>query len=193
MNECDKSRFDPDVIEFCVNCTAADCKYGKCDAFVDFYRARQGLPPIDRTQEPKEKKHKAYTRFSRLEAFGECHTLTTWAEKLGIDSATLYMRLYKGWDVERALSTPCRQKLITIDGETHTLVEWSRISGRARTTIQDRLRRGADYRTAIFANRIDNRRRSGEQNEVQAQHAVGAGDAPDGRARAGKGKAAAGN
>ena len=45
------------------------------------------------------------TRRNRiLTAFGETMTMTQWAEKTGIKVATIWARLNKGWDVEKALS-----------------------------------------------------------------------------------------
>lgn len=39
---------------------------------------------------------------------GETHTLTEWAEKLGIKRSTLSTRIHRAnWDIEKALTTPC--------------------------------------------------------------------------------------
>lgn len=37
---------------------------------------------------------------------GETHTVTEWAEKLGMKRITLYRRLDSGWSVEKALTEP---------------------------------------------------------------------------------------
>jgi hypothetical protein len=37
---------------------------------------------------------------------GETHTVTEWARLRGIDSFTLFRRVYRGWTPERALVTP---------------------------------------------------------------------------------------
>lgn len=44
-----------------------------------------------------------------LEAFGKRQCLSDWAKDIGISARNLYIRLNKGWDVERALSTPPRR------------------------------------------------------------------------------------
>lgn len=41
-----------------------------------------------------------------VEAFGETMTVVQWAERLGIDQMIIYQRLAKGWNGERAVSTP---------------------------------------------------------------------------------------
>lgn len=42
-----------------------------------------------------------------IEWKGQSKTLTEWASKLKMDRETLAKRLARGWDIERALSTPC--------------------------------------------------------------------------------------
>lgn len=39
---------------------------------------------------------------------GETHTVTEWAEKIGMKPVTLFQRLRKGWTVEKALTQPLR-------------------------------------------------------------------------------------
>lgn len=39
---------------------------------------------------------------------GETHTVTEWAEKIGMKPGTLFHRLMKGWTVEKALTQPLR-------------------------------------------------------------------------------------
>lgn len=39
-------------------------------------------------------------------AYGKTQTCAQWARQLGIKRGTLYRRLYKGWTIEAALSTP---------------------------------------------------------------------------------------
>ena len=43
-----------------------------------------------------------------LEAFGESKLLIEWAESSGIAQQTIWKRLNRGWDVERAVSEPSR-------------------------------------------------------------------------------------
>lgn len=53
---------------------------------------------------PKEQQnHTSYTRI--LEHHGEKRSVMEWSENLGIPSTTLYNRLRRGWEIERALTT----------------------------------------------------------------------------------------
>lgn len=45
-----------------------------------------------------------------LEFNGEVHTVTEWAQIIGIKRETLYRRLNVGWPIEKALKTPLRGK-----------------------------------------------------------------------------------
>lgn len=48
-------------------------------------------------------------RSNRILTFnGESRCVMEWAEYLGVNNQALYRRLYKGWPVDRALSTPFR-------------------------------------------------------------------------------------
>lgn len=51
----------------------------------------------------------------RLTHNGETHTLSEWAEKLGINYRTLKARVRDGWSVERALDPALREPKITPD------------------------------------------------------------------------------
>ena len=44
-----------------------------------------------------------------IEAFGECKTLSQWSESTGIKLGTLWSRLKKGWEIEKALTTPLKK------------------------------------------------------------------------------------
>lgn len=63
---------------------------------------------------------------------GEAKLITEWAEdprlvSLGITARGLATRLYSGWTVEEAMTTPpVVGKLITWQGETLTMMDWSR-------------------------------------------------------------------
>jgi hypothetical protein len=43
-----------------------------------------------------------------LEYNGAKRTIVEWAEMIGIQDKTLYKRMYDGWSVEKALTTPIR-------------------------------------------------------------------------------------
>ncbi len=47
-------------------------------------------------------------RLRMLTVNGETHCATEWAERMGIQPATLYARLRKGWSVARAVTAPLR-------------------------------------------------------------------------------------
>lgn len=36
---------------------------------------------------------------------GETHTVMEWAEKIGVSANMIYKRLYRGWDIEKTLTT----------------------------------------------------------------------------------------
>lgn len=44
------------------------------------------------------------TNTKKIECDGETHTIKEWSELIGIPYSTLYMRLKKGWSIERALN-----------------------------------------------------------------------------------------
>ena len=73
---------------------------------------------------------------------GETHTLTEWAEKVGISPATLSGRVNKnGYSYERALTEPV-EVTYEINGEAHTMMEWSKILGIKFSIVSNRVSRG---------------------------------------------------
>lgn len=48
---------------------------------------------------------------------GESHTIAQWGEKVGINRKILARRINKGWEVERALTTPVRERRSSKEGE----------------------------------------------------------------------------
>lgn len=53
---------------------------------------------------PKEQQNN--TSYNRLITFqDETHNITQWADIIGIPKTTLYNRMRRGWDIERALTT----------------------------------------------------------------------------------------
>lgn len=82
---------------------------------------------------------------------GETKVLAEWAEdprlvELGIDAGRLASRLYSGWTIEEAMTTPkvVNGKLITWRGETLTMMDWSRRLGASESNnvVSKRLRAG---------------------------------------------------
>lgn len=72
---------------------------------------------------------------------GEAKLITEWAEdprlvSLGITARGLATRLYSGWTVEEAMTTPpVVGKLITWQGETLTMMDWSRRLGTSKSNV----------------------------------------------------------
>lgn len=77
-----------------------------------------------------------------VEAFGERHTLTTWASMKGLPLYIVRNRLRDGWTVEAALTEPIRKPGIMIDGERVTNQELARRLGISDVTVGNRLRMG---------------------------------------------------
>lgn len=42
---------------------------------------------------------------------GKIQTVSQWADEIGISQSTLFARLYKGWSIEKILTTPLKRKL----------------------------------------------------------------------------------
>jgi hypothetical protein len=93
----------------------------------------------------------------QIEYNGETHTISQWANIVGIDRKTLEKRFGKfKWSPDKALTTPvnAKWKYYEYNGELHTLNDWSRISGVPRFTIESRLKRGASLERAIKKERF---------------------------------------
>lgn len=54
----------------------------------------------------EQRRNQRNPRLRPLEFRGETLLVVEWADRLGIPRDTLFMRLHRGWDVERALTTP---------------------------------------------------------------------------------------
>jgi hypothetical protein len=62
---------------------------------------------LDNCQWASRKAQARNRRSSRVLTFnGQSLTVTEWAEQLGVKSSLIFVRLDRGWSVERALSTP---------------------------------------------------------------------------------------
>lgn len=77
-----------------------------------------------------------------VEAFGEKHTLSTWACMRGLPPYIIRNRLRDGWTVEKALTEPLRRPGLVVDGERVSAKELSRRLGISDVTIGKRLRMG---------------------------------------------------
>lgn len=79
-------------------------------------------------------------------------TAVEWAELMGLNPTTLYMRLKNGWDVQRAITTPQaprKARLLTLNGKTQNPRAWAAELGIAEATIYARLLKGATAAEAL--------------------------------------------
>ena len=61
---------------------------------------------------------------------GETHTISEWAEKLGIKTSSLITRVHLGWSVERILGEPIKSEmLLEYHGVKKTIKEWAKEMG----------------------------------------------------------------
>lgn len=75
-------------------------------------------------------------------ARGKTMNVREWAEETGLNERTIRTRIRKGWDHERAVSTPAegnRGRLITANGKTQNVSEWAKELGMSQTALSDRL------------------------------------------------------
>jgi len=95
---------------------------------------------------------------------GRTQTVTEWARERGLPWQTVYTRIYHGWSVEKALSTPVdpvRQvaagggtwsrapRMLTASGRTQSTSEWARELGVRPQTIRNRLNAGWAVEAAV--------------------------------------------
>lgn len=72
----------------------------------------------------------------------EILTLEEISERQGIPLQILKSRMYKGWDINDAVSKPVRfygVRKITFNGETRTVKEWSEVTGISASTLYKKL------------------------------------------------------
>lgn len=88
-----------------------------------------------------------------IEFNGKRQTMTEWGEELGIDPNTIGTRLSRGWNIERALTTPVIPKKIrndlTLNGETKRLCEWAELYDIKVRTLTSRLDKGMGLYDAL--------------------------------------------
>lgn len=90
---------------------------------------------------------------------GETRCIAEWAEVTGLCDKLLYSRISRGWDPERALTTPSRvtrrraalHRVLTVNGVTRTVREWASITGLKPKTILARIYKGHDEASAVTA------------------------------------------
>lgn len=90
---------------------------------------------VDKYTQARNKRSNNYLTYK-----GETKPLTVWAYELNINPKTLFTRIYDGWSVEKALSTPSFEpKKYTLDDVTLTIKEWSDKTGIPLKTLEARL------------------------------------------------------
>ncbi len=65
-----------------------------------------GYNPLNVKWATSAEQHRSMRRNVMLELQGKIQTLTDWASEKNLNPVTLYLRLKRGWSVERALETP---------------------------------------------------------------------------------------
>lgn len=91
-----------------------------------------------RHQQARNKRTSKYITYRDHE-----YELNDLCEKLGLNSDTVKMRIYRGWSVEKAIETPIRDTSVklTYNNQTHTLEEWADITGISVRALDTRMRR----------------------------------------------------
>lgn len=82
-----------------------------------------------------------------LEAFGRTQTLQQWADEFDIHHTTILYRLRKGWNVERAITTPTNTS--PRSKRAGSLANKSRAAGIDQRVVAARIHRGWDETTAL--------------------------------------------
>lgn len=79
-----------------------------------------------------------------LDFYGTSKTVSEWSRIVNINKNTLYDRIYKGWSIFKALTTPAKDTYIVLelDGIKRTIAQWSRHSGIKEATLHSRLNYG---------------------------------------------------
>lgn len=83
---------------------------------------------------------------SRLLTYnGKTMSVTEWAQELGINADTIFMRLHRGKSIEEALMTPVRKvHQYTVGNRTFTCKEWAKVLDIPWSTLRDKLRKNGD-------------------------------------------------
>jgi hypothetical protein len=84
-----------------------------------------------------------------LDAFGRTQTLQQWADEFDIRYTTILYRLRKGWDVERALTTPTNTS--PHSKRAGSLANKARAAGMNPQIVTARIHRGWDEAMALSA------------------------------------------
>lgn len=77
-----------------------------------------------------------------IEYDGQTHTIAEWGDILNISPFLISCRLRRGWSEEKALISPTRPQLLTINGITKPLFEWAHQNGIKVNTLISRVKSG---------------------------------------------------
>jgi len=100
----------------------------------------------------KPRKGKPHPSEHFLTHNGQTHNLATWSKMLNFPGSVLKMRIYRGWSVEKALTTPTdslKGKLYNCDGKEKTLTEWAKKTSLPRHILYLRIRNGWSVKRAL--------------------------------------------
>ena len=158
----------PEMIDVCMRCQEEDCP-GICDIYRNAFRVAHGLPTIKESMhkrapkqgppKPQRTKGGGLGRYNKpVEAFGERHTISEWAQIVGVSYNTLYMRLHRGETVEQAVARMkkmiCVPTEIKSDGESLTVREWAKRLNVTPNCIYARIERGYTPEEAVTTERM---------------------------------------
>lgn len=136
----------PEVIAQCINCRRETC-YGMCIDYKNAVRKMMGLEPLD-----VESAHDYPPIGRKHYANGEWHTITEWAQIVGINRETLYHRVQRGMSMAEAINRPGRdyRRRLTVNGVEMTVNQWAERMGVSVGTIYRRLRSGCTPAEAVM-------------------------------------------
>jgi hypothetical protein len=82
---------------------------------------------------------------------GETRCIADWARYYGIKPSVVHLRLVRGWDIEKALTTPISVvgKTVTINKRSKNIKKWAEEYGISVSTVYGRIKRGWDPKKAI--------------------------------------------
>ena len=81
---------------------------------------------------------------------GVAHSMSEWSKLIGVSIAGIYGRIHKrGWDVRKALTTPCKDSRINHLGRLQSVADLAQGSEVKSNTIHERIKRGWSVEKAV--------------------------------------------
>jgi hypothetical protein len=87
---------------------------------------------------------------------GKTQCVTDWAEEMHLSSAAIFLRLRRGWDIEKTLTTPLKppdkreyHTWLTYNDKTQCLAAWAKEFAIDQVTLSMRLQRGWTLNRAL--------------------------------------------